>query len=99
MVIRNTLIGNNFNREGGSNFTPDDCGGLITLGGRNLIEAITNCTLGASELGSGAQTGIDPQIGILGSNGGPTLAHALLATSVAESVRPLFPGFWPGRGP
>lgn len=83
VVIRNTLIGNNSNWEGGFNFTPDDCNGLVTLGGRNLIEAITGCTLGISDPNSGVQTGEDPQIGTLANNGGPTLTHALLATSPA----------------
>jgi CSLREA domain-containing protein/uncharacterized repeat protein (TIGR01451 family) len=59
-----------------------DCAGTITSGtGFNLIEDVTGCTLSGTTTGN--VTGVDPMLGPLADNGGPTLTHALLVGSPA----------------
>lgn len=82
VVIRNSLIGNNFNWEGMFSYNPDDCTGTLVSGGGNLIETMTNCTLTASAPGDDI-TGQDPKLGLLADNGGSTRTHALQPDSPA----------------
>lgn len=59
--------------------------GVVASGGFNLIGDTSDCNLtpGATDLFGDAGSPLDPQIGSLEDNGGPTLTHALLAGSPA----------------
>jgi len=80
--IWDTLIGGN-----SSAATPKyaDCATTLNYplnsNGYNLIQSIQGCTI--SGVPTGNLTGVDPKLGPLASNGGPTLTHALLASSPA----------------
>jgi hypothetical protein len=68
-TVKNTIVANNTNY---------DCSGTITSLGHNLDGADT-CAFAAG----GDLTNIDPLVGPLADNGGPTLTHALLPGSPA----------------
>lgn len=64
-----------------TNHTTCDCcwaNGLMTSGGRNL-DSDNTCNLTAA----GDQPGVNPVLGALANNGGPTRTHALLSGSPA----------------
>ncbi|GAB4419150.1 MAG: CSLREA domain-containing protein [Anaerolineae bacterium] len=82
VVVRNSLIGNNFNWEGLFSYNPDDCAGTLVSGGGNLVETMTNCTLAAGDPGDNI-TGQDPKLDLLAGNGGSTRTHALQPGSPA----------------
>lgn len=71
-----TIIAGNTLRDG----TPSDCAGSIHSQGYNLIQEFAGCTLVS---GVGDLTGLDPQLGPLADNGGPTWSHLLLPDSPA----------------
>jgi hypothetical protein len=85
-VLHNTLIAGNF--HGATGTTPDDVSGHLDPGGdNNLIGDGTGMT-GLQSGVHGNQVGtadhpIDPGLGPLADNGGPTLTHALLPGSPA----------------
>lgn len=93
MILNNsTLSGNTHIGPGGGNYTlkntivannnPNDCLGFsITSAGYNLIENASACTIGGNLTGN--ITGVDPVLGPLADNGGPTQTHALLAGTPA----------------
>ena len=59
----------------------------ITSLGYNLVEN-TTCTINGDS--TGVITGLDPQLGPLQDNGGPTFTHILLAASPAiDAANPL----------
>jgi hypothetical protein len=58
-----------------------DCAGELVNRGYSLIEDTTGCTLDGP--GAGDIYGVDPVLGPLADNGGPTETHALLAGSPA----------------
>jgi hypothetical protein len=64
ITIKNSML---FSFSGGTN-----CPGVITSGGYNLDNNST-CSLG----GTGDVSGVDPMLGLLLDNGGPTKTHAL----------------------
>lgn len=72
-----------------------DCTGTIGSGGYNLVGAISGCTFMAmtgDRVGSVAAP-IDPMLGPLQDNGGPTFTHALLPGSPAiDAGNPDAPG-------
>ena len=79
VTLTNTLVAKN---------APFDCFGPVTSGGSNLIGKVDGC--GISGDATGNQLGgprplraLDPRIGPLTNNGGPTKTHALLAGSPA----------------
>ncbi len=55
---------------------PDDCAGTLTSQGFNIVST-PNCTI------TGPFSQVDPLLGPLQNNGGPTLTHALLSGSPA----------------
>jgi hypothetical protein len=61
-----------------SSITGDNCLGPVISAGHNLDNGST-CALA----GSGDLSNVDPQLGQLGSNGGPTDTYALMASSPA----------------
>ncbi len=68
--LKNTIVGNN---------DPVDCSGVFMPASYNLIENPTGCAI----VGTGNVVGLDPLLGPLADNGGPTQTHALLAGSPA----------------
>lgn len=87
--VRNTIMaGNSDGSLGLANQSPD-CGG-ITSQGHNLVGKTTGCTFTA---GAGDLLSVDPVLGPLADNGGPTFTHALLKGS------PAIDGAGPGAAP
>jgi hypothetical protein len=78
--LQNTIIAGNHHRQA-LNWIPDDCFGELDSGDYNLVETVTNCTL--TGLTSHNLTGVDPLLGDLTDNGGPTHTQALLEGSPA----------------
>ncbi|MDQ3704986.1 MAG: Ig-like domain-containing protein [Chloroflexota bacterium] len=76
VTLKNTIVANS--PSGGS------CYGTITNGGYNL-DSDGSCGFGTTNysLSGTTATPLDPQLGSLANNGGPTLTHALLAGSPA----------------
>jgi hypothetical protein len=76
--VKNTIIANNQVPSGGEG--PDYWGSLNSQG-YNHIENTAHCTISGTLYGN--ITGIDPLLGPLSDNGGPTLTHILLPGSPA----------------
>jgi hypothetical protein len=102
-VLHNTLIAGNF--QGATGTTPDDVYGSLNSGGDyNLIGDGTGMTglqngVNGNLIGS-ASDPIDPQLGPLDANGGPTLTHALLPGSPAiDAGNNAYATDWDQRGP
>ena len=102
-VLHNTLIAHNF--RGATGMTRDDVNGpLDSSGDYNLIGDGTGMT-GLSDgvngnLVGSADAPIDPLLGPLQDNGGPTLTHALLSGSPAiDSGNNGYATEWDQRGP
>ncbi len=58
-----------------------DCTSSVTSLGHNIIGNAAGCSIGGDTTGN--QTGVDPDVGTLQDNGGPTFTRALLAGSPA----------------
>jgi len=68
--LKNSIIAANSDLGGEA----PDCDGTLDTAGHVLVQDITNCTLS----GSGTKlTGVDPLLGALADNGGPTQTQAL----------------------
>ena len=79
-TLRNTIIYGNSHVHGAV-VSMDDCYGTLNTQHYNLVYTLNNCTLNFSQ---GLDlTGINPQLGVLADNGGPTQTHALLDGSPA----------------
>jgi hypothetical protein len=102
-VLHNTLIAGNFN--GATGTTRDDIAGAVDPGGDyNLIgdgSAMTGLHNGVNgNLVGSADNPIDPLLGPLADNGGPTLTHALLSGSPAiDAGNNAYATDWDQRGP
>ncbi|MGE3465552.1 MAG: choice-of-anchor Q domain-containing protein, partial [Pyrinomonadaceae bacterium] len=82
VTLRNTIVAGNFDTSGGN--APDASGDFVSSG-YNLIgiaDGSTGFTGTGDQTGTGA-TPIDPLLGPLANNGGPTMTHALLYPSPA----------------
>lgn len=80
VTVRNSLISLN----GDASPTADqflNCAGTLTGEGYSLLGSTTGCTLTGNL--AGFRIGVAPFIGPLADNGGSTLTHALLSSSVA----------------
>ncbi|HEX6289555.1 MAG TPA: family 16 glycosylhydrolase [Herpetosiphonaceae bacterium] len=77
LTLASTIVGGN---SGAQCFAGRFGAGAVTLisGGHNL-SSDASCAL----TGTGDRAGVDPQLGALADNGGPTLTHALLSGSPA----------------
>jgi len=102
-VLHNTLIAGNF--RGATGTTADDVYGSLNSGGDyNLIGDRSGMTglvngVNGNQVGS-ASDPIDPQLGPLDANGGPTLTHALLPGSPAiDAGNNAYATDWDQRGP
>jgi hypothetical protein len=87
VTLNNTLVAGNRVGPGPSTTASDVLGALAAASASNLIGADTGMT-GVMHGTNGNQVGmsgspIDPRLGPLASNGGPTLTHALLPGSPA----------------
>lgn len=85
LSLRNTILANNTVGSGGSG---PDCNGSVTSNGFNLLGDNTGCTFSGTDGVNGDDVGtggspIDPKLGILQDNGGPTETHALEVGSPA----------------
>jgi len=79
VTATNSLIGGNVDLSASGNvFT--DCLGPLVSGGHTLLQSPTGCAFTG---GTGSLIGIDPMLGALAANAGPTDTHALLAGSPA----------------
>lgn len=76
----NSLIGGNHDNSGAGNQFPD-CAGTLTSQGYNLVANVSGCNIVGDATGN--LLGVDPLLGPLQNNGGPTLTHALLDGSPA----------------
>ena len=79
VALRQTILATNSASSG------PDCSGPLTSGGYNLVGTASGC--GFSNAG-GDQQGIDPRLGPLAGNGGPTPTQALLPGSPAIDAAP-----------
>jgi len=71
-TLKNTIVADN---------TGSDCSGEITSAGHNLIETVCDGTIVGDTTGN--IIGVDPLLGPLANNGGPTQTHELQAGSPA----------------
>jgi predicted outer membrane repeat protein len=76
----NTLVGGNSDNSGAGNQF-HDCAGTLTSQGYNLVANVSGCNIVGDTTGN--LVGVDPLLGPLQNNGGPTLSHALLDGSPA----------------
>jgi hypothetical protein len=94
LTIRNSIVARNVDRSPPGE-APSDCSGTISSQGYNLVGTDLGCTFTAStgdQVGSGGGL-IDPKLGPLADNGGPTPTHALLRGSPAiDAGNPAPPG-------
>jgi hypothetical protein len=81
VTLQDTLISGNADKSG-SNSKPD-CSGTLTSNGYNLLGNMTGCTMTPT---TGDQVGVDPKLGPLADNGGPSLPYAPAACGVADSA-------------
>lgn len=85
--LNNTIVAKN--TDGGGD--APDCGGKLSSYGYNLIQSTKNCTV--SNIATGNRFGVDPKLGPLEHNGGPTMTRALLPGSPAiDRGHPSSPG-------
>lgn len=75
VTSQNTIFANNTASGNGP-----DCNGTIGSSGYNLVGDTSGCTLAST---TGDLTNVDPKLGPLQDNGGPTETHALLTGSPA----------------
>ena len=101
-ILHNTLIAGNF--QGATGTTPDDVTGNLDAGGdNNLIGDGSGMTglvdgINGNRVGS-ASAPIDPLLGPLADNGGPTLTRALLPGSPAiDAGNNAYATEWDQRG-
>jgi CSLREA domain-containing protein len=80
LTIQNIILAGNTDGINASYAKPD-CSGTLTSSGFNLIQELTGCTI--TDVTTGNITGLDPLLGPLQDNGGPTFTHALLTGSPA----------------
>ncbi len=90
-----SLIGDNLRGNGITPFVEDDCFSTGTTGelSLNLIENASTCFVTGGQFGN--IEGVDPVLGPLQFNGGPTQTQPLLPGSPAIDVIPTFSSFCP----
>lgn len=73
--------------------TGDNCDGVISSGGFNVVDSATGC----GGFGAGDLIGSDPELGPLADNGGPTPTHAISPDSPAFDFFPTGEGACTGE--
>ena len=81
-LLRNTIVANNTEGSGGSIIPSNIVGALAGASSNNVIGSAAFMT-GITGGTNGNQVGVDPLLGPLADNGGPTRTHALLQGSPA----------------
>jgi CSLREA domain-containing protein len=77
VIVKNSIVGS--------------CGGRLTSQGYNLIQNPSGCTIAGDTTGN--RLNLDPKLGPLQDNGGPTMTRALLIGSPAiDAGNPATPG-------
>jgi CSLREA domain-containing protein len=80
--LRNTIIARNHDNTADPIVKTPDCGGAaFNSRGDNLFGHLADCTVRGRP--QGIKTDVNPRLGPLANNGGPTLTHALRARSPA----------------
>jgi len=93
VLLQNTLVADNFDNSAGTKHP--DCSGTLVSQGYNLVGNNSGCNLPPTtgDLIGIQSNPIDPLLGPLQNNGGPTLTHALHPGSPAiDSGSPATPG-------
>ena len=75
LTLQNTILAGNSDPT-----SAPDCSGAIASGGHNIVGSTEGCAFTPA---TGDLTGVDPKLGPLQDNGGPTRTHALLKGSPA----------------
>jgi CSLREA domain-containing protein len=86
LSVRNSIIAGNTDASPPPAAVTPDCSATVNSQGYNLIGNDAGCTVAVGpgdKIGTGAAP-IDPRLGLLANNGGPTPTHALLASSPAR---------------
>jgi CSLREA domain-containing protein len=94
VTSKNSIIAGNVDASPGVTGTPD-CDAALTSQGYNLIGTSTGCaiTQGPGDKIGQADAPINPALGVLRNNGGPTFTHAVLGFSPARNTgSPAAPG-------
>jgi predicted outer membrane repeat protein len=78
-TIKNSIVAGNVDRGG----EEPDCAGTVTSGGHNLVGNPSGCDGFA---GAGDLTGVNPKLGQLADNGGPTRTHSVPKDSPAVNA-------------
>jgi CSLREA domain-containing protein len=92
VTIRNTILAGNADATTDPEYHDWFCegGGGVVSQGYNLLPTTAGCTVAPA---AGDQAVADPGLALLADNGGPTLTHAVLATSPAVNAgSPAAPG-------
>ena len=93
--FKNTIVAGNTDNSATTKQPDLNCSGSVNSQGYNLIGNTTGCAFppALGDQGGTAGSPLDPMLGLLQNNGGPTLTHALLAGSPAiEAGNPASPG-------
>lgn len=96
VLIRNTLIANNYDGESKPDCSSFGGSGYITTFGGNLIGINAGCstvfpygnTNVNNDIAGSSVSPVDPRLGAIGDNGGPTSTHSLLTNSPAIDAIP-----------
>jgi CSLREA domain-containing protein len=80
VTLRSSIVAGNSERRGRTPDCFNDTGGVLASLGQTLVGNPTGCGYSA---GAGDISGVDPKLGSLADNGGPTPTHALLSSSPA----------------
>jgi CSLREA domain-containing protein len=93
LTLRNSVVARNLDPTGGAPDCDAACACLASEG-YNLIGEDLGCSFPAIPGDQvGTKEAIDPRLGLLANNGGPTPTHALLAESPAlDAANPALPG-------
>jgi CSLREA domain-containing protein len=80
-TLRSSLLAGNRAFDPQGQLSPNDCAGALVSRGSNILQSLQGCQL--SSISPSDQIGVDPFLGPLQDNGGPTLTRNLLAGSPA----------------
>lgn len=96
IIVQNTIVADNSAISGGNDVSVPGAASALVSAGNNLVEDAAGSmgVFGAV----GDQTGIDPQLGVLQDNGGPTFTHAIAISSAAFDAGALTPDATDQRG-
>lgn len=79
ILVQNTIVADNSAISGGNDVSVPGAVSALLSAGDNLVEDAA----GSMGVFAADMTGVDPQLGVLQDNGGPTLTHAIAIMSAA----------------